>query len=99
MGKMLFPEHLNKGSRGSAVALLQVILKAGGCDEGDKIVVDGEYGDNTAQAVKEFQEQYGVEVDGNFGPETREALRREWKLNVNALSADLFVGETVVTPS
>ena len=105
MGKMLFPEYLNQGSEGPAVAVLQLILVAAGLGYSSRtivneIIVDGQYGDVTAQAVRKLQRDLGVTEDGNFGPETREAVLKELGLNVNELSANLFVGETTaVTPT
>mgnify|MGYP003394805260 FL=1 len=77
--------------------LLQVILLTLGCN--GAIVADGEYGEMTAVGVRELQKRLGfaeAECDGNFGPVTREAFRLTYSLEVNALKADLFVGETVV---
>jgi len=38
--------------------------------------LDGYYGFDTAQAVKRFQKQYGLHVDGVAGPRTWKALKR-----------------------
>ena len=69
----LFPECLNQGSEGLAVAVLQAFLKFCGFDN-NELVVDGEYGPKTAEAVKRLQRYLKIEEDGNFGPQTREAL-------------------------
>jgi peptidoglycan hydrolase-like protein with peptidoglycan-binding domain len=62
--------------------------------------MDGEYGDVTAQAVQKLQQDFCVEAaDGNFGPETREAIRDVMGLDVNTILANAFVGETVVAPT
>lgn len=92
----LFPEYLNQGSKGPAVAVLQIILIFGGYDPGREIEVDGDYGSKTTEAVKRLQSNLGgIDVDGNFGPETREALEDfVISFDVNALEAELFVGET-----
>ena len=92
MGKKLFPEFLNYGSQGPAVALLQCLLKDR--ELNDKIIVDGDYGPETARGVRELQTQLGVEQDGHFGPETRRVFVEGGGLDANSLEADLFVGET-----
>lgn len=38
--------------------------------------VDGNYGRRTARAVEQFQDSYGIHVDGIAGPETIAALRK-----------------------
>jgi peptidoglycan hydrolase-like protein with peptidoglycan-binding domain len=67
-----FPEYLNKGSKGPAVALLQVLLKDYGYNEG-AISVNGEYDEETAEGVRQLQKELEIEDDGHFGPATREA--------------------------
>lgn len=100
MSAPLFPAYLNKGSSGPPVAVLQLILKAAGFDPEDQIIVDGEYGDMTAKAVEQLQKEYGLEVNGHFGPETSEAVRDRLWIDVNSIPADVFEGETqTVSPS
>jgi uncharacterized protein (TIGR02594 family) len=53
------------------IRLIQQTLKDKGFDPGD---VDGVWGRNTIAAVKKFQAQQGLEVDGVVGPKTTEAL-------------------------
>lgn len=50
------------GSQGRAVKVVQVIL--GG------LTIDGDFGDKTRDAVKAFQKQNGLTVDGIVGPKT-----------------------------
>ena len=92
-----FPEYLNKGSKGPAVTLLQLLLKAGHYNALN-IQVDGDYGDETAVGVKRLQEALGFdgkEIDGHFGPATRKRYADGIvKINVNALAADVFEGDT-----
>ena len=57
---------LRLGDRGNAVRDVQQRLVAAGV----MVAVDGEYGEQTARGVREFQEQRGLRVDGICGPET-----------------------------
>lgn len=59
------------GSRGSEVTNIQTKLKNLGLYT-DKI--DGIYGKNTQAAVRTFQRQRGLQVDGIAGPQTLKAL-------------------------
>ncbi|MFQ8599338.1 MAG: spore cortex-lytic enzyme [Oscillospiraceae bacterium] len=59
------------GSRGSEVTNIQTKLKSLGLYT-DKI--DGIYGKNTQAAVRTFQRQRGLQVDGIAGPQTLKAL-------------------------
>lgn len=52
---------LKKGSKGEAVKTLQEFLK---------ITIDGDFGNNTEAAVKEFQSKNGLQVDGIVGQKT-----------------------------
>lgn len=67
----------------AAVKSLQEILRAEGYTgpEGQELPVDGTYGGWTANAVREFQKQQGLVVDGKVGPETWAVLAKEtcWK--------------------
>lgn len=64
---------LKKGMTGSDVRWLQEslnkLMKA-------NLIVDGDFGNNTLKAVKDFQEKYGLEVDGEFGPKSRTAMNK-----------------------
>ena len=64
-------ETLESGSKGSAVKALQKRLKELGYLKGS---VDGSYGEVTEDAVKRFQKQHGLKVDGKAGAETLELL-------------------------
>lgn len=72
--------------------MLQIILLVLGFS--DSIIVDGDYGEETAKGVMALQMFLGVEVDGNFGPATREAFKEVYKLDIDAIPASLFQGET-----
>ena len=62
---------LRDGDYGADVEELQQRLKAAGYDPGE---IDGEYGPNTAGAVRALQKDAGIAVDGEFGPDSLKAL-------------------------
>ena len=62
---------LKKGSSGAAVKTLQENLKKLGYDPG---TIDGVYGTKTVSAVKKFQTDYNLTVDGIAGMATQGAL-------------------------
>lgn len=61
---------------GPAVLAIQEKLEALGYAPGS---LDGIYGETTASAVRAFQRDHELEVDGVVGPKTRKALRKERK--------------------
>ena len=63
---------MKQGSRGTEVRYLQMNLIGLGYLTGD---ADGSYGSMTAAAVKSFQADYGLAVDGSAGQATQTALR------------------------
>lgn len=62
---------LKKGSKGENVKWLQYELNKTGA----QLVVDGEFGDKTLQAVENYQKSKGLVVDGVVGVKTFKALR------------------------
>jgi len=62
---------LKAGAKGLDVVELQELLNQAGF----KVVVDGLYDDNTAEAVRKAQASYGLVVDGQAGAKTLHALR------------------------
>jgi putative chitinase len=62
---------LKEGSNGVEVKQLQQALKDAGFDPGG---VDGDFGPNTTAAVRAFQQDKGLSVDGVAGQETLAAL-------------------------
>ena len=62
---------LREGDTGSAVTRLQQALKNLGYYTG---AVDGNYGSGTVEAVKSFQRQNGLRIDGKAGEATQRAL-------------------------
>jgi len=65
---------LKWGSRGSEVTKLQNALKAKGYFHAN---VTGYYGGITTEAVKKFQRDHGLKVDGIAGPQTKNALYQQ----------------------
>lgn len=63
---------LREGSKGVAVRGLQRRLLAAGYDLGE---IDGRFGPKTEAAVKGFQGDFGLDVDGIVGPKTWARLR------------------------
>ncbi|HBE20282.1 MAG TPA: peptidoglycan-binding protein [Cyanobacteria bacterium UBA11149] len=63
-------DTMREGAKGEQVKRLQEALKA----RGFAIAVDGIFGSNTTAAVKAFQNQAGIGVDGVVGVMTLEAL-------------------------
>lgn len=65
--------ELCKGMAGNAVCSLQQLLIAKGYSCG-KWGADGEFGNGTLQAVKSYQKEYNLSVDGIVGQKTMESL-------------------------
>ncbi len=62
---------LKRGSRGPAVAALQQTLADAGLYKGR---IDGDYGPRTMDAVRAYQQRYGLSADGIAGQETQRSL-------------------------
>ena len=62
---------LTYGSRGPQVQFLQLALNRAGCGP---VATDGIYGYSTAEAVRTFQKQWGIAVNGTAGLRTHSAL-------------------------
>lgn len=67
---------LRKGSKGSEVFTVQSVLKAKGYkgDNGKVLALDKSFGGNTEYAVKSFQRDNGLAVDGIVGAKTWDKL-------------------------
>jgi peptidoglycan hydrolase-like protein with peptidoglycan-binding domain len=61
---------LKRGAHGPQVKALQEQLNAVGCH----CTVDGIFGENTEQAVRNFQKAFGLTADGEVGPHTHAKL-------------------------
>lgn len=62
--------YLQPGSTGEAVSRIQELLKG----RGYALTIDGDYGSQTTQAVRNFQQDYGIQVNGRVGQMTLAAL-------------------------
>ena len=92
MNDKLFPQpYLQSGSKGPAVVVLQIMLFLLGYNT--KIIVDGDYGEETIIGVQKLQRIAGLEPDGHFGPDTRAAFLEMNHLDVNAIPS--LEGETI----
>ncbi len=98
--RRIFPPYLDQGSTGAVVNFLGLILNVLRVYGSDHIILDGDYalGGAIAEAVKELQRELGLtgeEVDGNFGPATRAALKETYRIDVDTLTTEMFAMPTV----
>ena len=70
---MLEVRYLKKGCKGEDVKALQILLIGRGYSCGSA-GVDGDFGDATTAAVKEYQKANGIGTDGIVGPKTMSRL-------------------------
>ena len=62
---------LKQGTKGKHVEVVQAILMAGGYDVRE---IDGDYGQVTVNAMKAYQREHGLTIDGWVGAQTWEKL-------------------------
>ena len=86
-------ELLKKGSKGDSVKLLQELLNK----HGFNLTVDGDFGNKTEEAVKQFQRRLNLTVDGIVGSKTFEALQSKYEANINIIKDFLKVHITPKT--
>lgn len=86
-------ELLKKGSKGDSVKLLQELLNK----HGFNLTVDGDFGNKTEEAVKQFQKRLNLTVDGIVGSKTFEALQAKYEANINIIKDFLKVHITPKT--
>lgn len=68
----VFPRTIKPGDEGPDVAFIQTVIHAPGSVSGSKsIIVDGVYGPQTVNAVKNIQGAFGLGQDGIIGPKTQ----------------------------
>ena len=75
------PAALRKGDRGQDVVELQKALQKLGFYSGS---IDGVFGSKTLEAVKAFQVQHGLTVDGVVGSETSAALSQKSGMKISS---------------
>ncbi|WP_422116913.1 C40 family peptidase [Brachybacterium sp. UNK5269] len=83
-------QKLRWGSRGGAVEDLQSALN----DHGANLAEDGVFGKRTHAAVKSYQSDQGLRVDGVVGPETRGALNGGARVSTGGASAPASTAST-----
>ena len=102
----IFSEVLKRGSRGNDVRAIQYFLAFIGFfnDSLPEIKVDGIFGPATENAVKAFQQQYGLTVDGIVGRATWYRILDVYNSTLNSLpdeyrsySSLLYPGYTITT--
>ncbi len=69
--------NLKKGDKGEAVKTMQTMLIACGCGCGST-GADGDFGKNTEAALRAFQKDKGLTVDGIYGPVSKAALEKAY---------------------
>lgn len=69
--------NLKKGDKGEAVKTMQTMLIACGYDCGST-GADGDFGKNTEAALRAFQKDKGLTVDGIYGPVSKTALEKAY---------------------
>jgi hypothetical protein len=69
---VVFTRTIKPGDSGPDVGFVQTVLRAPGSPTGNKlIIVDGKYGPQSVQAVKNVQAFTGLVADGIIGPRTQ----------------------------
>ena len=86
-------ELLKKCSKGDSVKLLQELLNK----HEFNLTVDGDFGNKTEEAVKQFQKRLNLTVDGIVGSKTFEALQAKYEANINIIKDFLKVHITPKT--
>lgn len=70
-------DYLQIGDSGEAIKTMQTMLIACGYSCG-KYGADGEFGNDTETALKKFQKDAGLDIDGLYGPKSKAALEKEY---------------------
>jgi hypothetical protein len=84
MSDLTLEKTLKRGERGKQVRLVQEWL----CLHGVHTSIDGGFGPATERAVKEFQEQQGVKIDGIVGANTFGKFIEPMKAALEPIEAD-----------
>lgn len=70
-GPIVTERTLRRGDEGDDVRVMQEALNK----KGSQLKVDGSFGRDMEEAVRDFQRKAGITVDGEIGAQTREKLR------------------------
>ena len=81
--KLTSTQKLRTGDRGNAVQDLQSALN----DNGASLSEDGVFGKRTLSAVRSYQADHGLSVDGVVGPKTRASLNGGESIRTSGASA------------
>lgn len=84
------PQVIQKGATGDDVIELQARLQYVGYYTGK---IDGVFGWSTYWAVRNFQHDYGIKIDGLVGDEMKQKLAEETKFDANYVYAKIRKGE------
>lgn len=81
---------LRHGERGEPIRELQQHLHALGYTgrNGQALTADGDFGANTEHALRTYQRDHGLKVDGVAGPKTLASMSQQLQLNRNAERAN-----------
>jgi peptidoglycan hydrolase-like protein with peptidoglycan-binding domain len=74
------PTCVSFGQKGQQVAFLQEQLKANGYLPATSSFTPGVFDKATADAIKAFQKDKGIQVDGQVGQQTVDAMRQDPKM-------------------
>ena len=98
--ELLFNSFLEQGDRGSEVYELQYLLNLTSefNNEIPTITIDGVFGNETENAVRAFQEAYGLDATGTVGVQDWDKLYREYVGILNTLPDGYFSVSTLPYP-
>ncbi|MFQ3581330.1 MAG: glucosaminidase domain-containing protein [Chloracidobacterium sp.] len=89
-------ETLRQGNRGESVRLLQQsLIRLGYMTEAAYNTGPGIFGPRTDAALRAFQRDAGITVDGIYGPQTRQALTQALARQAGATSYTVRPGDTL----
>lgn len=97
----LLPPYLDFGSEGPAVLVIQVWLRGvlGHLGKILRVPINGLYDELTAEAVQVLQRERlgftGKDIDGNFGPKTRKAIKEDIGIDFDEISFGCLLGRTL----